>query len=170
MHIYDMTASIFYAIESSMFELSHPPLQILSNLVCTLETQLCIRNWQLSRTIWALLPSPRYYLQYPRRDMCVRGTCSDPEVLRYSGAGGTRAYLANSPLNRGTSCTASLENQSLLQWELQSNNRKGLRGNGRDGKLQEQGPGQVPFQGTHRQVQVFLKLGKKKMNQVFSSR
>lgn len=121
-----MTASIFYAIKSSMFELSHLPLQILSDLVCTLETQLCIRNWQLSRTIWVQLPSPSYYLQYPRRDMCVRGTCSDPEVLRYFGAGGTWAYLANSPLNRGTSCTAPLENQVIASVGATKQQQKGF--------------------------------------------
>lgn len=96
--------------------------------------------------------------------MHVRGTCSYSEgcrCCRYFGAGGTRAYLPNSPLNTGTDfCTDSLDTiRSLLQWELQSNNRKGLRGIGREGQLQE---GLLGSPLPHRQVQVFLKLEKKK--------
>lgn len=40
-----------------------------------------------------------------------------------------------------SSCMDSLDSiRSLLQWELQGNNRKGLRGAGREGQLQEGGP------------------------------
>lgn len=55
--------------------------------------------------------------------------------------------------------------RSQRQWELQSNNRKGLRGAGREGQLQEGGPGLLgssPSKHTQRGASIFKLKRKKK--------